>query len=96
MYIHWESSDPLELGEPPDQNLSATDARTHAPGAQAEFGSFWRHISRVVSSKSSERPVERGRNRLPARTHLLSLSRQHVAALRSAPGTKAGKAQALG
>ena len=41
-----------------------------SPTAQAEFGSFWRRISGVVSSNSSERRVERGRNRLPARTHL--------------------------
>jgi len=46
--------------------------------AQAEFGSFWRRIPSVVSSKGSERRVERCRNPLPARTHLLSLSRQNA------------------
>ena len=53
-------------------------ARDSSPVAHAEFGSFWRRISSVVSSRGSERRVERCGHPFPTRTHLLRLSRQNL------------------
>ena len=71
--------------DPPEAGGAArskpiTDRHAHdsSPAAHGEFGSFWRPISSVVSSRGSERRVERCGHPFPTRTHLLRLSRQNL------------------